>query len=58
MPRILTEEKVPEDQRQLLWKAVASTPSYLTDGQRHQLFAVVLEAADMFAADSADLGYT
>ena len=52
------EEKVPEDQRKLLWKAVESTASDLTNGQQHQLFAVLLEAADVFAADSADLGYT
>ena len=37
---------------------VASSGSDLTDGQRCQLFEVLLEFADMFAADSTDLGHT
>ena len=49
---------VSADKRQLLWQTVESTASDLTDGQQRQLFEVLLEFADMFAADSTDLGHT
>jgi len=37
---------------------VESTANDLTNGQRQQLFVVLLEFVDVFAADSADLGHT
>ena len=52
------QEDVPEAKRQLLWQAVESTADDLTSEQRQQLFEVLLEHADVFAADSSDLGHT
>ena len=52
------QEDVPEATRQLLWEAVESTAEDLTNEQCQQLFEVLLEHADVFVADSADLGHT
>lgn len=49
---------VPMEKRQLLWQAVESTANDLSEEQRKQLFAVLLEFSDVFATDSADLGHT
>ena len=42
----------------MLWQTVESIASNLTDGQQHQLFEVLLKFADVFAADSTNLGHT
>ena len=55
---MVIQEDVPEAKRQLLWQAVESTADDLTNEQRQQLFEVLLEHADVFAADSSDLGHT
>ena len=44
--------------QQLLWEATEMSTEDLTQAQREQLYAVLLEYADVFADDSADLGRT
>ena len=40
---------VPESKQHQLWKMVEDTSCDLTEAQRHQLFALLLENADVFA---------
>jgi len=49
---------VPEAKQHQLWKVVEDTSCDLTEVQHHQLFALLLEYADVFATDSGDLGST
>ena len=44
--------------QQLLWQATEMSTENLTLAQREQLYAVLSEYADVFAEDSADLGWT
>ena len=44
--------------QQLLWQATETAADDLTPAQREQLYAVLLEYADVFAEDSGDLGRT
>jgi len=53
----LTDD-VSKAKQQQLWEVVEKTSSNLIDKQRHQLFALLLEYADVFATDSGDLGNT
>ena len=42
----------------MLWQATETAADDLTLTQREQLYAVLLEYADVFAEDSGDLGWT
>ena len=51
-----TQYDVSDDKRQQLWQAVESTAEKLTESEQEQLYAVLLNYADVFADDSGDLG--
>ena len=49
---------VSELKRQQLWQAVESTAEKLTQTEQEQLYAVLLDYADVFANNAGDLGKT
>ena len=49
---------VPNHKRQQLWQAVESAAEKLTRTEQEQLYAVLLDYADVFADDAGDLGKT
>ena len=51
-------EEVSKEKKQVLWKMINSTNNQLTEPEKEQLYAVLMEYADLFAVGSDDLGRT
>ncbi len=51
------EPKVSAEKQAMLWDMVCKSDTELSEAQKQQLFALLLEHADVFASDRNDLGH-